>query len=78
MIMNSVLTVLRLSLFILRHLQILENAGTRFSFISSSFLKSISKPVSSANVVISTYGMYKGIDMNNKGPVMDPWRTLKH
>ena len=38
MIMNSVLTVLRLSLFMLNHLQILESAGTRCSFISSTFL----------------------------------------
>ena len=62
MIMNSVLTVLILNLLNLSHLQIFENAGTRCSLISLTPLKALAKLVSSANIVMSTFGRKWGIN----------------
>ena len=76
MTINSVLTVLRLSLLFLNHFQTLEKAGIIFSFNSCVVRNALSKLVSSA--YISDIGFldkgWKIIHINNKsnGPRIGP------
>ena len=75
-IINSVLTVLRLNLFAFSHLQILVNAGNNSMSNSPILLKDLNKLVSSANIVIFAFSTESGKSLiyirNSKGPRIEP------
>ena len=78
-IINSVLSISRLSLFALSQLHIFKNLGINFCLISRSFLTSFDKKVSSAYIetfdVLVVLGKSFKCRINSRGPNMEPCVT---
>ena len=78
-IINSVLSILRLSLFALSQLHIFKNSGLNSCLISRLFLTSFDKKVSSVYIetfdVLVVLGKSFKYRINSRGPNIEPCGT---